>query len=411
MGESRDRHETSAEFQGKPYGRLPAVARGASFACLGAGIATWACIIAQPGTLGLMEWVPKYALYFALIPVISALPTFLLTVASTFARRPDGAGRTTRFIAARISYLLSVVTGGFLTLSIAALLAWFLAGIGTVGAYERPILLPEGESPVPLTRLAFSSDPHFGATTNDLEATKAIISSVARGPYDAFFVLGDLSETGFPGRGLEDAATALAEGLGTKPLATLEGNHDYLVGGSRRYARIFSRPPYWKIDSGNVHVIALDLPWGTERFGANQKAWLEDALAAIPSDDFTVVLSHCYFWASGYSDPETGKPWYDQKDMIAEVAPILERGGVDLVVSGHNHYMEYLENGGVSWAVIGAMGGIPDPEPTWHSPASRWFSQGTFGFLDLDLTVSPPILAFRDVDGYELYHVSLGAAR
>ena len=35
------------------------------------------------------------------------------------------------------SYLLSVVTGGFLTLSIAALLAWFLAGIGTVGAYRN----------------------------------------------------------------------------------------------------------------------------------------------------------------------------------------------------------------------------------------------------------------------------------
>lgn len=89
--------------------------------------------------------------------------------------------------------------------------------------------------------------------------------------------------------------------------------------------------------------------------------------------------------------------------MIADIAPILTGDGVDLVISGHNHYMEYLEAEGIPFAVIGVMGGHPDPEPTWHSQASRWFKQGTFGFLELNLEVALPELIFRDQKGSELF--------
>ena len=37
------------------------------------------------------------------------------------------------------------------------------------------------------------------------------------------------------------------------------------------------------------------------------------------------------------------------------------------------------------------------------SPASRWFNQGTFGYLELDLSGAIPALTFRDRTGAALY--------
>ena len=53
------------------------------------------------------------------------------------------------------------------------------------------------------------------------------------------------------------------------------------------------------------------------------------------------VITHCFFYSSGYVDEETGMAWYDHADMLREVAPLIA-GKADLVISGHNHYMEWI---------------------------------------------------------------------
>ena len=104
-------------------------------------------------------------------------------------------------------------------------------------------------------------------------------------------------------------------------------------------------------------------------------------------------------------------PWYDHRDNLAAVAPILERHKVDLVVQGHNHYMELLKKDGVSYATIGAMGGFPDPVPSHVSPWSLWFQRGIFGWLDLEASAKGLSLSFRDQDGKALKTAFIPATR
>lgn len=299
------------------------------FTALSAGIAVWACIAFTPGTFALMKWVPSYAFYFTAFPAASLLPGVFLAfdAISGHLSRTSRLGGTSSAgglsggpilfpqrlcsAASKLFYGITIISGATITLALAAFLAWFIIGSRQIAPHDTPRLLIQETIPAPFRRLAFSSDPHFGSDTRTPEATENILASVARGNYDAFFVLGDLSETGFPGKGLETASDTLARFLPETPIATLQENHDYLVDGSYRYRKIFNRDPYWHLYSGPVHLIALDLPWGTERFTQTQQDFLEQTLASISPDDFTIILSHCFFWSSGYIDPDTGKPWYD----------------------------------------------------------------------------------------------------
>lgn len=373
-------------------------------ALLGTGITLW--ISRSHGSPGLLAWNPVYRTYF-LVPALFgsfplALALFIALVRGLFFRGTSE-GRACRFFRA-LQFALACASSGLLMLACGML----IAGTNRVGGYEQPHLLMTPAPPHPLDRIALSSDPHFGSPKRKAEATERILDSIGKGGYDAFVCLGDMAETGFPGSYLEEAATAFAQGLGGTPAATLMGNHDAIVGGAGRYKSVFSRDRYWRADSGKVHLIALDLSWGTEEFDGEQKRWLEETLRSIPREELVIVLTHCFFYSSGYVDAHTGKNWFDHADMIETVSPILEEAGVDLVASGHNHYMEFLEHGKTAYAVIGAMGGKPDPEPEYESPQSRWFRASEFGFLDIARGDGFYDLTFRDVSGNALWSTRRG---
>jgi len=192
------------------------------------------------------------------------------------------------------------------------------------------------------------------------------------------------------------------------PLRVLLGNHDALFGGQYLYTRAFAprelwgnsgSPYYWSLNLKDVTIVAIDLPWGTENFGSRQRHWLEATLAAADPRKPIIVLSHSYFYASGYDDPKNQRPWYDHYQNIAQVVPLFEHYKVTLVISGHNHYQELLSHNGVTYAIVGSMGGIPDPKPTYISPASQWIAVGQFGWLDVDLFKDRLRLVFNNETG------------
>ena len=235
------------------------------------------------------------------------------------------------------------------------------------------------------------------------------------GKLDAFFDLGDTVEMGMEADDWKEALESMKRDAPTLPFAALLGNHDALIGGTARWRTALAggirkkgvpdgglTASSWRMDAGPVHFIALDLLWGSEGFGAKQRTWLSRQLESIPGSDFIVILSHCFFHSSGYIDEGTGKAWYDHADLLKEVAPLLA-GKADLVVSGHNHYMEWIEADGTAWAVVGAMGGKPDPEPTYVAPGSVFFSQGTFGRLVLELSPEGLSAEFQDHAGASLF--------
>lgn len=377
-------------------------------------------LMRAPGTLGLLNWNPGYRTFIYVILALGAVPFFLAVVYEILRAVPA-------FRARRGAGILSMgVSAGFAAVSLAAFLFISIAP----NRVSRPVPSPGILDPArgiaarpqsdkePYLRLAFSSDAHWGSAESDAEARTRILRSVDAGGYDAFFFLGDISEMGFPEEGFREAASDLERYLTRVPVRPILGNHDALVNASGRWTRYFfpaghssdsGSPFYYRIDAGRAHILVLNLLWGEEDFDHDQRVWLAAQLESIPRSDAVVVLSHCYFYASGYDDPETGSPWYDHPGTIREVVPLLEKYGVDLAVSGHNHYQEYLEKDGVSYVVIGAMGGVPDPAPTYRSPASKWIRVSTFGFLEAEFYPDRIELTFRDAGGAELHRESVSA--
>lgn len=259
-------------------------------------------------------------------------------------------------------------------------------------------------------RFAVSGDPHFGSATSRLDQTERLLQTVARSE-DLFFCLGDFVGLGIVDRDWTSGLQSIAANASGLPMAFVVGNHDSLLGGKTLWEEYLgieandrsNNSPFWRrMDINGIHFLLLDLEWGTESFLPAQQQWLEQQLSEIPKEDWTIVLSHCYTFSSGWDLLGIrlfGVQWYDRTDMIQTMAPLFAQNGVDLVISGHNHDMELLSNQGVPYAVVGAMGGNPNPVPSYHSPASLWFQTGIYGFLEVDIQGEETRLVFSNSEG------------
>jgi Calcineurin-like phosphoesterase/Purple acid Phosphatase, N-terminal domain len=100
---------------------------------------------------------------------------------------------------------------------------------------------------------------------------------------------------------------------------------------------------YYSFDYGNVHVVCLDSTESDRSAHGPMVRWLEADLAATPAE-WTIAFFHHppYSKGSHDSDDET-----ELRQMREQVGPVLEAGGVDLVLAGHSHSYErsYWLNG------------------------------------------------------------------
>ncbi len=380
------------------------------------GLMAW--LFSREGTLGLWQWESEWRLVIQVLAALGALP-LVLALAGIMARLLDRKAAT---VLAWVSLAFAV-----LAISAAATLFVYLrqSSHELDASRPAPALVDPASGIAPgadgIVRISLSSDPHWGSASSDTKARASVLAAIARARprRDALIILGDNVEMGMENRPWIEELRDLSSALPSIPLAALMGNHDALIDGQFHYlsylfpggARTDSGSPfYYSMDAGAARIIVLELLWGSESFGRRQEAWLEKTLAGLPPGTMAIVLSHCFFYSSGYTDAATLMPWYDNRGTIERVSPILERHHVELVVSGHNHYMELLEHGGTSYAVVGSMGGRPDPEPSHVSQASKWFSRGVFGRLDLDIGARGIALAFRDEGGALLHEAFIPAA-
>ncbi len=93
---------------------------------------------------------------------------------------------------------------------------------------------------------------------------------------------------------------------------------------------------YYSYDHGNVHFIVLD-SFGSDRspFGA-MMMWLQADLATT-TQDWIIAYWHHPPYSKGSHDSDTSGAL---TDMRKNALPVLEQGGVDLVLSGHSHSYE-----------------------------------------------------------------------
>jgi len=152
------------------------------------------------------------------------------------------------------------------------------------------------------------------------------------------------------------------------------GNHDYgsnypvISLGADPYFNIFSMPTnaeaggfpsgnegYYSFDYGNVHFISLnseDYVYSIDIINQSididhnpsMVTWLENDLAANTNKDWIIAYWHQPPYSRG-THTETNSAWsyvdgLIMRTMRDEIVPILEAGGVDLVLSGHSHSYE-----------------------------------------------------------------------
>jgi acid phosphatase type 7 len=282
---------------------------------------------------------------------------------------------------------------------------WYQINNGTKYHFTTP---PSDNKPL---HFAVFSDAHFGSEASQSTLSAKMLQYIAEpdNGFSLLFSLGDLVEHGFDNSQWQEAFQAMSFISSIIPTKYALGNHDSLLGGLKYY-EAYCYPKgmplesgtqlYQRIDVGKVHFLVIDLEWSAETYTSKENTWLETQLASIPKDEWTIVMGHGYYYASGSYD--NGWKWYDNPETINKLTPLFEKYGVDMVFSGHAHQLELLQKNGVTYAICGAFASVEKLEREYISPVSVWYSNTDYAFADVKIDGSAATLVFRDSTYKEL---------
>jgi len=235
--------------------------------------------------------------------------------------------------------------------------------------------------PAPPVHLAVAGDT--GDSGRQLDGTAAAIADVgAEEPYDALLLLGDnvypsgevdrLDETVF-----QPFAEVLSQGA---DLLAILGNHDVIRGtGDQQMKALGMERRYWSRTYGDVLLIGLD----SNDLDDAQLDWLDETLTTS-DEKWKIVTLHHPPYSAGYQG--------SVEELRTSVVPILERHGVQLVLSGHDHdYQRSEQIDGITYVVSGAGSGT-------RRTGEADFTAESFAWPHyLDLAVYPDRLVGRSV--------------
>lgn len=182
----------------------------------------------------------------------------------------------------------------------------------------------------------------------------AVLEQLRRVPFDLMLTTGDNAyDDGTLAELEERFFDVYAPVLQSAPVYPAAGNHDYRTDSAGPYRDVFVLPDngvpgkserWYSFDRGDVHFVVLD----SELVGSEQLTWLEGDLATNERE-WTVATVH----EPPYSSGEHGSAM----DVREELCPLLERHGVDLVLSGHDHdYERTVPMNGPVYVVTGGGG-------------------------------------------------------
>jgi len=236
-----------------------------------------------------------------------------------------------------LSLLLSVFLAG----ECAGLLA--LLSFSAIAQQESKVVaLPLNPKSV---RFAAFGDNGTGGQ-EQYDVAQQMVRQRAKFPFDFVLMLGDNiygSDTAADfRRKFEDPYKPMLD-AGVKFYASL-GNHD---NPNQRLYKPFNMDGkrYYSFKKENVEFFALDSTY----MDPVQLAWVEKQLSAS-----TAQWKICYFHHPLYSD---GKFHGPDRDLRSRLEPLLAKGGVSVVLSGHEHFYERLKpQQGIYYFIIGNGG-------------------------------------------------------
>lgn len=196
----------------------------------------------------------------------------------------------------------------------------------------------------PLLRLAAVGD--VGHPGGREEATAAAIARAGDGrPFDALVLLGDnVYPRGDPAQLDETVFVPFAPVLDAgAQLWPILGNHDVMDGHADANVEALGMPGRWYEERlGDLLFVALD----SNDLSRRQLGWLDEILGDSDATWKVVALHHPPY-SSGYQG--------SSMEARRLVSPIVERHGVQLVLSGHEHDYERSRSiDGVTYVVSGA---------------------------------------------------------
>jgi hypothetical protein len=187
----------------------------------------------------------------------------------------------------------------------------------------------------------------------------------ARRPADLWLMLGDNAYSSGTDSQYQKAVFSMYSAmLRQVPLWPTLGNHDALSADSSTlsgvYYDIFSLPSrgqcgglvsgteaYYSFNFANIHFVCLDSQDTDRSKDGAMASWLRADLADS-FQEWTVVFFHHPPYTKGSHDSDKfSDSGGRMTEMRENILPILEAGGVDLVLTGHSHSYErsYLVNG------------------------------------------------------------------
>jgi acid phosphatase len=147
---------------------------------------------------------------------------------------------------------------------------------------------------------------------------------------------------------------------------------------SERFQQL-SRGRYWKMRRGG------------------QAGWLEEALQESTARYKIVVGHHPIYSAGSHGDNPV---------LIDKFAHLLEANGVTAYVNGHDHILQHVQRGGVSYVCTGAGAG----GGSVRKVAGARFYWGKPGFAAFRVTSAGMLLEMRDADSRVIHQSLLGRA-
>ncbi|HKQ20301.1 MAG TPA: metallophosphoesterase, partial [Candidatus Eisenbacteria bacterium] len=215
-----------------------------------------------------------------------------------------------------------------------------------------------------------------GGTANaDARAVRdAYATYTAAKPADLWLMLGDNAySTGTDAEYQAAVFDTYPLQLRRTVLWPTRGNHEFLHGPpAQDYYDFFSLPTaaqagglasgneaYYSYDYANIHFICLDSEGSDRSPGGAMLTWLANDLASTTRQWIVAYWHHPPYTKGSHDSDNDFDSEGRMRDMRANALPILEAGGVDLVLTGHSHSYErsFLLDGhyGVSTTLTEAM--------------------------------------------------------
>jgi acid phosphatase type 7 len=258
------------------------------------------------------------------------------------------------------------------------------------------ITSPPAGAPAPI-RVWVLGDP--GTRTASQRAVRDAFYQANQGRYtDLWLMLGDNAyQSGTDAEYQGAVFDMYPQTLRTSVLWPTLGNHD--TGGSTSfvdtypYFQMFTLPRnaeagglasgtehYYSFDFGNVHFICLDSQTANRSKNGPMADWTTADIAATTAE-WIIAFWHHPPYSKGSHNSDTDPQLVE---MRRNFLPILEAGGVDLVLSGHSHSYErsflidghYGTSGTLKPSMIKDGGSGRDPNP-YEKPPGNGGRHGT----------------------------------